>query len=341
MCHLFISVFLTGVGVCVRVFTATAACGNQRCEFGEECKDPSCSSGCAADCPRYVPGCPMGLDTRGRNATCSAHGVCRVGSNVCSCHAGYTGEKCDVCTADRVRLRANGACVFVPGSTASCSDGVKNGNEEGVDCGGPNCGECPSTSPIPYFLIGGCVTISVFVLIALYLVRRYFRMKERIKPLPKKGAGAPLRSTRNAAVKVIGSASPAQQATRHSSTVAPSALVVAALQPSQQHNRDSPAFKFAVPSQSTQRQAGGKLKSESLREPTVTSSAQIFEVPSFIVKPTAMSTPKQSLKNPASKVAPLRIKVDSPRDATLSPAHAVIEWSEPKSSRKGAKFNFV
>jgi hypothetical protein len=33
--------------------------------------------------------------------------------------------------------------VFLPGALTSCSDGVRNGNEAGVDCGGPNCGPCP------------------------------------------------------------------------------------------------------------------------------------------------------------------------------------------------------
>jgi hypothetical protein len=27
-------------------------------------------------------------------------------------------------------------CVFLPGALSSCSDGVQNGNEDGVDCGG-------------------------------------------------------------------------------------------------------------------------------------------------------------------------------------------------------------
>jgi hypothetical protein len=26
--------------------------------------------------------------------------------------------------------------------SASCSDGIRNGNETGVDCGGPTCGSC-------------------------------------------------------------------------------------------------------------------------------------------------------------------------------------------------------
>ena len=36
-------------------------------------------------------------------------------------------------------------CTFLPGALTSCGDGIQNGNEEGVDCGGPNCGACSDT----------------------------------------------------------------------------------------------------------------------------------------------------------------------------------------------------
>lgn len=32
---------------------------------------------------------------------------------------------------------------------ASCTDGIRNGDETGVDCGGSNCGDCPSELSIP------------------------------------------------------------------------------------------------------------------------------------------------------------------------------------------------
>jgi hypothetical protein len=38
--------------------------------------------------------------------------------------------------------RIKGVCVFMPGALVSCSDGVRNGNEVGVDCGGT----CPICS---------------------------------------------------------------------------------------------------------------------------------------------------------------------------------------------------
>ena len=51
-------------------------------------------------------------------------------------------------------------CVFLPGARVSCSDGVRNGNEEGVDCGGPQCEPClPSAlgfgSVQQYAVVGG------------------------------------------------------------------------------------------------------------------------------------------------------------------------------------------
>nr|WP_299381323.1 glycoside hydrolase family 16 protein [Allomuricauda sp.] len=36
-----------------------------------------------------------------------------------------------------------------PTPQASCSDGIRNGDEEGVDCGGSNCADCPTTLVIP------------------------------------------------------------------------------------------------------------------------------------------------------------------------------------------------
>lgn len=42
----------------------------------------------------------------------------------------------------RVSLLSSGACGAPP--TPTCSDGIQNGNETGVDCGGPDCAPCQS-----------------------------------------------------------------------------------------------------------------------------------------------------------------------------------------------------
>lgn len=77
---------------------------------------------------------------------CSGHGDCIGMPGFCSCRSGYSGSACERCA--RSHIRVGPMCVFLPGALASCGDGIMNGNEEGVDCGGPNCGACSNT-PIP------------------------------------------------------------------------------------------------------------------------------------------------------------------------------------------------
>ena len=43
---------------------------------------------------------------------------------------------------DEVGIDCGGACTSCVGT---CSDGVRNQGETGVDCGGPNCAACPPT----------------------------------------------------------------------------------------------------------------------------------------------------------------------------------------------------
>jgi hypothetical protein len=78
--------------------------------------------------------------------------------------------------------------VSLSGSTATCDDGVKNGNEMGVDCGGPNCPSCPSLTSHPYLIIGLCVTAAAAVTATMFLVRRHWKLKDRVRPLPKGGS---------------------------------------------------------------------------------------------------------------------------------------------------------
>ena len=58
------------------------------------------------------------------------------------CDVGYIGSNCHDCAATGLRVHSDGACIQLGGTAASCSDGVRNGNEEGVDCGGPDCDAC-------------------------------------------------------------------------------------------------------------------------------------------------------------------------------------------------------
>ncbi len=69
---------------------------------------------------------------------CSGHGHCLgTQSSYCVCNLGYSGAACESC--GKGYLAAVGRCIFAPGALASCTDGVHNGNEDGVDCGG-SCG---------------------------------------------------------------------------------------------------------------------------------------------------------------------------------------------------------
>ena len=117
------------------------------CEFGEQCASADCHAGCPADCPAHLANsstCPSGPSWNGTVTECSARGACLEQTGVCLCATGYAGDACDACAAYYFRLARHGACVLIEGVTASCSDGVMNGNEADIDCGGPNCGPCPT-----------------------------------------------------------------------------------------------------------------------------------------------------------------------------------------------------
>jgi hypothetical protein len=69
---------------------------------------------------------------------CSGHGTCLGLSGYCSCFSGYLGGTCSTCAPEYVLVSQgmSKSCVFLPGAVVTCGDGVRNGNEEGVDCGG-------------------------------------------------------------------------------------------------------------------------------------------------------------------------------------------------------------
>ena len=120
-------------------------CGNRQCELGEACAtqlsdSPGC---CPADCPTVVYSCTVDAAT---GAVCSGHGSCLTGLGVCDCYKGYTGDGCNACDGGYLtRVDSTGhvtSCVFLPGAVSSCSNGVLDGAEAGVDCGGV----CPPCS---------------------------------------------------------------------------------------------------------------------------------------------------------------------------------------------------
>lgn len=142
-------------------------CGNQQCEHSEACVTVGCVGGCPADCPSYAPPCPLAALLLGANITCAGVGVCVTATGQCDCFPGYTGPVCQDCSPGYVRLGSKGVCVFLPGALTSCTDGVRNGNEEGVDCGGPNCAPCAHgiNSVILWAAVGSGACIAVLLLL--------------------------------------------------------------------------------------------------------------------------------------------------------------------------------
>ena len=125
------------------VLLCRTACGNSYCEYGEEptvcAADGSCSANpdaCPSDCPLSRSQCPgASTNTTSAIVACGGHGRCLTASGSCSCFSGYVGDACDACAAGYLPLGTD-TCVFPPGALSNCSDGVQNGNELGVDCGG-------------------------------------------------------------------------------------------------------------------------------------------------------------------------------------------------------------
>ena len=90
---------------------------------------------------------------------------------------------------DRQYAAVRGSCVFMPGSLTSCDDGVRNGNEEGVDCGGPNCeSTCDSLAlasvfgafgNIPLAAVVGAAFAAVVTVVAVVVVIRIKRQQHQ------------------------------------------------------------------------------------------------------------------------------------------------------------------
>lgn len=122
----------------VAVDCCCSVCGNQQCEFGEVCLDTSCSTGCRVDCPFSHLSCPVGAAGDGSSKECSGNGgICHFSSGVCECFATFDGDSCSECASGF--SKSAGKCVAPAGAAVSCSDGIRNGSEEGVDCGGIHC----------------------------------------------------------------------------------------------------------------------------------------------------------------------------------------------------------
>ncbi|MFO0757186.1 MAG: hypothetical protein U0359_11895 [Byssovorax sp.] len=109
-----------------------AACpkcvNGKACAGSSDCQSGSCANGmCAAVGPTCTDGMKNGNET---DVDCGG-GTCTKCANGKTCSANT-----DCLSAGCV----GGVCSVV---AATCSDGLKNGNESDVDCGGPTCPKCP------------------------------------------------------------------------------------------------------------------------------------------------------------------------------------------------------
>ena len=171
-------------------------CGNQRCELTEACSQmdasvvqangASSSTCCLTDCPVVVQSCPAdGVS----GIVCSGHGSCLTGAGVCHCFDGYGGDACGVCTSQYTAVTDTTGrvvrCVLLAGSYSTCFNGVRDGLEQGVDCGGV-CPACAGTASLsqsagttvssPTVALAVSVTVAVAVggaaVVALVVLRR-------------------------------------------------------------------------------------------------------------------------------------------------------------------------
>jgi len=128
------------VDSCVQIPTCTDGTMNGL-ETGIDCGGTSCSP------------C-LWCDT----VNCGANGMCNEVTDTCDCSGSYTGARCEIppvnlCTNINCGSYGNcdsnsGTCICTDGWTGAqchlqpygtCTDGIKNGDEAGVDCGGTNC----------------------------------------------------------------------------------------------------------------------------------------------------------------------------------------------------------
>jgi hypothetical protein len=140
--------------------------GTDNCDANAACADTAGSFTCTCN-PGYsgagvtcanVDECTLGTDNCDANAACAD----TAGSFTCQCNAGYIGGgvSCtdnDECTLGTDNCSDNAICANVTGSFTctcnagfsgdgliceSCSDGIQNQDETGIDCGGKVCGAC-------------------------------------------------------------------------------------------------------------------------------------------------------------------------------------------------------
>ena len=161
----------------------------------------STDSCCLVDCPIVVRSCPVGAVS---GVECSGHGSCLTGTGVCVCFEGYRGDACESCDAHYSRRVDSGgwvvSCTLLPGGLSTCSNGVRDGSELGVDCGGV-CPPCNGTvvhnasSTTALFsgdvstlcVLGGLPVAAVIVVVAMAAYRKRVRQSRHSSGKPRVG----------------------------------------------------------------------------------------------------------------------------------------------------------
>lgn len=110
---------------------------------------------------------------------CSGWGLCVFATGDCACVAGRVGPACGACAANYTLV--NDACVFLPGSlTASCYNGVMDGMETGVDCGGSVCPACKGKSGITLVIWFVMSVVGLALLLVAAFGYKYWRDLRRV-----------------------------------------------------------------------------------------------------------------------------------------------------------------
>jgi hypothetical protein len=137
-------------GACDAGQCVAASCSDGRKNAGEA--DIDCGGNCAAGCVGGSP-CSAAADCASRvcaSGACASGGCSDGQLNQDETDTDCGGTSCDPCTAGRACARdgdcANGLFCASSGecTITACGDGIKNGGELLVDCGGGDCPGCPA-----------------------------------------------------------------------------------------------------------------------------------------------------------------------------------------------------
>jgi hypothetical protein len=118
---------------------------DEDCDDSEETVHPGAEEVCDGIDNNCFDGIDEGLDTDG-DGTADCFDECpsdpaKVVSGTCGCGNPEPGSSCDDGDANTINDVITSECACV-GEEVNCEDGIQNGEEQGIDCGGPFCQPC-------------------------------------------------------------------------------------------------------------------------------------------------------------------------------------------------------